>query len=745
MVTWEPLHLHFLATMPTPALKTWKCCFLAAIVALAATTGPAWGWQNQKTQSGRHKQPRNGPRTVAEQMAQAYQVNQPRLSPEDSDPQIRQDSLRPNQVQALPPMIEPPTPVGQPEAASQVPASQQEPVIEFKHFKDPRFMSVGHPQLTQGERAETQGGRAEQENPVPQTQVGDFWWDEKVARPFEAHHEAEFVGVDQLLYRALQNSQQIQFISKDPLIRELEIVEADSEFDPAMYARSVYDDRVDPVGNSLTTGGAPFLKDNVWTAEAGIRKKLRTGGQLELEQSLGFQNSNSRFFVPQDQGTATLSLNYNQPLLRGAGRQFNRSQILLAQRSTDLAWDTFSVKLQDELLAVVEAYWDLYFRRAVFLQKQRNVSRGEAILKKIEGRAALDSLPSQVTRARSEVQSRRTELANAFRDVRNAETEIRRLLSDPEWLAKQSLEMVPSEVPSTKFAEPTLKQVIYDAMQHRPEIRAAVQKAKLAALQTNILTNELLPELTLLFSSYISALEGDTGIERAWQGQFSADPGVSVGLEFEFPYKNRAARSRHTRSKIQLSKIHHEIQQTTHNVVAETQVAFRRVVSAAETLKAARLAVSAARIDLNQNHKRWQNFALIEGDIAEGQTPTLVLDQLLDSQQRLADAEFTYSQALKELKVSEVGLRRATGTLLIAKEIQVTKERLSDQPTLRVHRPMESSQSAPHYPPANAHPTNSDSPAIQSLPSQQNHQSQFQAPQSKPLMGTRRPLWQRRR
>lgn len=530
-----------------------------------------------------------------------------------------------------------------------------------------------------------------------QTPIGDIWWNQSVTSALEPSNSTELVDVDALLHAALQNSQQIQFISKDPLIRELEIVEAEAEFDPIAFARSIYDDRVDPVGNSLTTGGAPFLKDNIWSAEAGFRKKLRTGGQLELEQSLGFQNSNSRFFVPQDQGTATLSMNFNQPLLRGAGRQFNRSQILLAQRTTDLAWDTFSTTLQDELLAVVESYWDLYFRRAVYLQKHRNVQRGEAVLRKIEGRAGLDSLPSQIARARSEVQSRRTELANAFRDVRNAETEIRRLVSDPNWLGKQAVEMIPSESPMTETTPPTLKTIVYEAIQNRPEIRAAVQKAKLATLQTNILTNELLPELTFLFSSYVSALEGNTGIERAWQNQFSADPGVSVGLEFELPYQNRAARSRHTRSKIQLTKIHHEIQQTTQNVIAEAQIAYRRQISAAETLKAATLAVSAARVDLNQNHQRWQNFALIEGDITEGQTPTLILDQLLDSQQRLADAEFTYSQAIKELKVSEIGLRRATGTLLMANQIEINKESLGDQPTLRMNRHLE-------FQPSQAHP-----------------------------------------
>jgi len=221
---------------------------------------------------------------------------------------------------------------------------------------------------------------------TPQSSIGSLWWKTAVTEPLATDHATEQITVDSLLYAALQNSQQIQFISKEPLTREQEITTADAEFDPTAFASSVYEDTVDPVGNDLTTLSDPFLEENIWSGEAGIRRKTRSGGQVEVFQQLGFQNSNSQFFNPQDQGTSTLGLNFNQPLLSGGGKIFNRSQILLAQASTDLAWEEFSAQLQDELLNVVEAYWELYFRRAVFLQIQRNVKRGEAILRKVEGR-----------------------------------------------------------------------------------------------------------------------------------------------------------------------------------------------------------------------------------------------------------------------------------------------------------------------------------------------------------------------
>ena len=201
------------------------------------------------------------------------------------------------------------------------------------------------------------------------------------------------VNLDQLIMTALSNSPKIVAISQDPLIEEQEVVISESKFDPELFTRTQFDSRNDPVGNTLTTGGDPFLVDKIWTGTTGFRKKMRRGGVLEASQKLGFQNSNSQFFQPQDQGTATLSLNYNQPLLRGRGRLYNDARIILAQSFADTAWQRYYKELQDELLEVAEAYWNLYFYRCQLVQLQHNVVRAEAIVAKLNARQGFDSLP----------------------------------------------------------------------------------------------------------------------------------------------------------------------------------------------------------------------------------------------------------------------------------------------------------------------------------------------------------------
>ena len=494
-----------------------------------------------------------------------------------------------------------------------------------------------------------------------------IWWKKEIQTATIPGGALQSVETNGLVFFMLKRSPRLRAVSQNPLIREQRITEAEAEFDPVSFLQSQFQDRVDPVGDnlSITNDGTNFLDDQIWTADLGVRRKTTTGATVELNQRLGFRNSNSAFFNPQDQGTAALSLNVTQPLMRGRGKYFNQSQILIAQAATNASWDTLAIELQDEIQSVVDAYWRLYFDRCVFLQKQMNVKRAQAVLEKLEGRAELDSLPSQIARARSAVLSRNTELANARRDIRNSETDIRRLTADSDWAASQMIELLPVELPDLTIPIVDLEQVIVTAINNRPEIAEALKRSKIAAIQTDISVNELMPELSLLLGTYVSALQGDSQLGDAFVDQFGGvKPGYSVGVEFEMPIRNRAARSRLTQRKLQMNLIKAEIQETLQNVIAESQIARRRVESAKETLVAATEAIHAAQLDLEQSEGRWESFALVEGDIMDGQTPTIVLDQLLDSQTRLVEAEFVYSQAEMELKIAEIALQRTMGTLL---------------------------------------------------------------------------------
>ncbi len=490
------------------------------------------------------------------------------------------------------------------------------------------------------------------------------WWRAAVAQPITGQPSSAGIDVSSLVAQGLRSAPQIQAISLTPLIRETEVCLARSDFDPGLFAKSLYEDRVDPVGNTLTTGGLPFLEDNIWSGQAGFRQKFYTGGNVEVAQKLGFQNSNSRFFVPQDQGTATLSINLEQPLMRGRGQAYNRSQIFLAEIAVQAAEDEFAAKLQEELTSIVTGYWNLYSSRAQLLQRRKNLELGQVVLEHLEGRAQFDTLPLQLSQARAAVATRETALANAERDVHIAESEIRRRIGDAQWLAASDVELLTAEAPLDDPAGIELQDAVVTALQNRPELRQATQRTKTTALRNQIASNELLPDLRLLLSTYVAALEGETGIERAWTGQFSSTPGYAAGLQYDFPWRNRAARSRFKQAELEYSKAQFELEQVTVNLIADAQQSWYRLASARTRLHSSLLALDAAAAELERNNLRWDTAPMVEGDWSDGQTQSLILDQLLASQQKLFEAERIVVESELELKLSQINLKRATGTLL---------------------------------------------------------------------------------
>ena len=506
----------------------------------------------------------------------------------------------------------------------------------------------------------------------PQQQVNEQWWTAQATAPLSAA-ESIAISPDRVVIWALQNSPKLRAISREPLIREAAIGDAQSRFDPELFVETQFDDTNDAVGNQLTVGGGlDRLKDNIWYSETGFRKKLYTGADVDVSQRLQFQNSNSTFFLPQDQGTATLSFNVSQPLLRGRGRMVNRSQIVLAEISSGVAWQQYVTELQTEVEAIVNAYWDLYLRRSVYLQKLKNVERGQKILEILENRLELDSTPSQIARARAAVALRKTELSNSIRDVRNTESELLRRIGTLQ--ARDSIELVPAEPPRFNYQPNSISDMAAVALSSRPEIQEAFARAKAATVQAGVSRNELLPDLKMLFGVYFDALEGDTGLVRALQRQYSeTTPGYYAGLQFNYQLGNRAARSQLNQVQLQLARVRDEIQEISQQVIFDSQVAVRRLDSAFETLRSTALAIDAAAKDLEQQQRRWEVFALVEGDLVDGANPTTMLDQLLDAQQRLTAAELTFSQAEFEFKSAEIGLRKANGTLLQQQEIELEK------------------------------------------------------------------------
>jgi outer membrane protein TolC len=490
------------------------------------------------------------------------------------------------------------------------------------------------------------------------------WWQNVTTNQIQAGTNATPVDLETLILRTLEHSAQVKVFSDLPFIRQTAIVEAGAAFDWTQFLRTRWDDTSDPVGNVLTTGGSPRYRNNQWTFEAGVYRRNQIGGRIEVAQELGFQNTNSTFFQPNDQGTSRIRLGYTQPLRRGSGRVYNTSLVVLAKIDAAIAEDEFSRQLQSHLLEVTRAYWSLYLERVVLVQKQKSFLRAKKILDDLSRRPD-DVAGSQLIRVEATVTERKSDLVRAEMAVRNAQERVHALVNDPLLATTVNLEMIPMDQPVRQLETLDIGEVLTTALQMRPEVNQSLKEIKAAGVRLGMSRNELLPQLDLTFETYVAGLRGESDLGNAWLDQLrSGEPGYSIGLQYEVPAGNRVAKARLQRRALELRQLQNQFRVTVETLLMETRVAAREVRTSAREFQAKYHAMQAAAKRLETLEERWAALPTRNSTIG------LHLDNVLTAQAQLANAEFEFARAETTYNLALMNLKRATGTLLQHEHIE---------------------------------------------------------------------------
>jgi outer membrane protein TolC len=503
------------------------------------------------------------------------------------------------------------------------------------------------------------------------------------------------MGLEPVILGTLRYSPQVKKLGTEVPIREDAIVEAQGDFDPKAFVESKFLDTSDPVGSDLTTGGPNRYIDQNWNYSNGLRKKALTGAQVEVSQKIGYEDSNSYYFNPKLQGSARLSLNITQPLLNGAGVQYNSRLIVLAQINAASSRSQVAAELQKELLDVYQAYWRLHLQRAMFIQRRRLYKEGLKICCDLEGRKHLDAM-SQLERAKAFVASWYGAMIQHQADLLNADARLRTLINDPNLLLNRCQELITIQPPLREPCRICVQDSLVTALQYRPEINAIREELKAACVRQDVAKNELRPVLNLILTSYVSGLQGDVNIGRAMGDQFTLGrPTYSTGMVFEYPLGNRTARAKMHKQVLEYSKWTYQLAKTTSEVRLEVETAIRDIDTAYRETVCQAHAVNANRKEIEYLRARW------ELSLDEQRSASYFLEDMLNAYDRLGRSETAYATYLVDYNVGFAKLNKATGTLL---ECQPFRLGMQATPDDRMP-PAPSTSPAPPLPPPYNPPT----------------------------------------
>jgi outer membrane protein TolC len=381
-----------------------------------------------------------------------------------------------------------------------------------------------------------------------------------------------------------------------PQQARLDLVFAEAGFEPELYGSVGYADAQSPQRNAFQ----PSLTTKTIDAALGWRQRVITGGLFDLAfRPARYETSGSTAF-PDRQFSSEWSASFRQPLLRGAWTDYNLAPITTARYLEAQANHQFERAVQDTLLQMVQAYWELVFVRENWRVVESALAVAREQLRITEERIRVRELaPRDRVADESEVARRREELITAENAIRAREDALRQLLfdgSDPQlWnfnlRPTEAIEVQPDAGP-VSFVP-----LVEVALLQRPDLRSlrsAVAAAEVAQVEAE---RDTLPSLDLI-GGYSSDGVRDE-FAPAWNDSVDQQyPDWSVRLEFSIPVGNHAARSRRLRAALEVERQRRELHAATLQVTTDVRDAARNLQSLAQSIAASGESVRLATTNL---------------------------------------------------------------------------------------------------------------------------------------------------
>lgn len=484
-----------------------------------------------------------------------------------------------------------------------------------------------------------------------------LWWEDLLPGNMLPGREGYRLSLQQALGLALTEAPELQVLQSDWYIRRMEQARAAAAFDWVTFVDAIWNRDSTPVGSDLD-GATDRLRSRSVKSSAGVRRLTRDGSEIELSQDFGTLGSNSQFINPNNQGTSRLSLDYERPLLQGAGEDINTSALQLAGVDKEIAFDRFQAGVQDHLLQVSTAYWTLVLRRGRFVQVVRSWQRAKAIAEEMELRISIDVTPGMLHRARSEVAQRLSDAIDAEHEVLRAQDGLLRLIYGSRFTDFADCEVLTTSLPMRLSEEVPPGPQVARAIRMRSEIHQTVREIKGASIRHNVASNQLLPVLNMVLTGYVAGLRGNNDIGGAFLKQFSeGEPGVGIGFNFEIPYRNRAARAAAEQAQAAIRRMQSQLQATI-GVVAEdvrNQVIQRNKFGAVLAPQKESLDRALKILEFTKQRREM---------LADGNNVAdLYLENLLQMQSRLENAEEEYLRSQIRYSLADNALLRAVAAL----------------------------------------------------------------------------------
>ncbi len=471
---------------------------------------------------------------------------------------------------------------------------------------------------------------------------------------------------------ALRHNLQVRINKFAPQVQAENITSARARFDPTVTfdVPSTFG-RNTSQGTSTLAGG-DVVTDETFGGGFGFSHLLEYGTNYSINWTSQRRFSTNSFSTFNPNFSSTLRVQLTQPLLRNFGRESNISQIVIAQDNLEVSMETFRNQVQQTMLSVYEAYWQLVFAEDDLAVKELSLDLAQQQFERNKVQVEIGTLaPIETIQAEQQVATNELQLTQARQALADARDDLRRLLNvEAGTLVGWDVPLVAADEPQVTGELIDLEEAINQALERDPQLRSLRVGVRTRALSVRTARNALLPQVNFSGSLVLSGQGGDTlirgggfgsseilevqegGFSDALRNLFSGEfRNWQVGLQVQFPINNWAAKAQHAQAIINERQLLVQIADREQQLRVDITKAVRQVTSGAQQVAQATVARVLAERQLDAEERKF----------AVGTTTNF---EVLTFQRDLANARTSELQAITNYMNSGARLEQAKGTLL---------------------------------------------------------------------------------
>jgi len=486
------------------------------------------------------------------------------------------------------------------------------------------------------------------------------------------------LSLEDCIARTLEHNLDLRTGSYDPAIQMADLARVEAAFDAVLVASAQFEN-IDR-GNieslfytrtTMTQTGTsservptdPFTRQQDYNYAVGLQKRLATGASVEFAQRQRRLHLGEPRLYLDPFYESSLDLELRQPLLRDFGIDVNRASINAARNNVGISLQQFHLLAIQTMAEVETNYWTLvYYRQRVRIYEQL-LEQATQTNERLLARTTLDASARMIARGQSLIAQTRADLLSARNDVKTQQDRLLESINDPQLRVGQMWEIITTDEPTTLEYQADLKEALERALQKRPELIAQQLSVDTTEIALGLARNQSLPRFDLVARQ---EMNGSGGIPRwSWEEQNRYNTvNYLVGISFEFPLGNRAARANLIKAEHQRRQERLRFENFRQQVIADVTMSWNDLNSTYQE-------IAARRDSAGESSNSLQAQLALEQTDAKIDATTLYLK--IDALERLARAYDVLAQTIFRYNAAVVNLQRSQGTLLQYNNIKLAE------------------------------------------------------------------------